>query len=696
LVHQALNADWEATKLRIFAELGSQSSLDRSMMQSAPKHDPSSMRNPPADISMSNSTSSSSTFKSQGYGMVVKSMNESNEKSLNVLEMMSQAYQIASMAQDPFMESWIILSSMLKPQFHGVLSFANTYLDPNIFSTSSDMEGFLQGARQHLENSFDLFIDQTIKKQPKAAMMGGNPSVLKRVEGFVRLRFKKYDHWDLVNPELLGPENMPVWVIIYYLLRCGHRGEAAQYVRGIQFSDVDETFPSYFKLWMLGELNQNDESHLHAYYSMLTQSTEMVPIDPYKLAVIKLIGRCDVRNKRFDSIVGATEDWIWVRLMLLGNDYTATELQNEVKQLDSYFSKQSPSKFFNMLLMCGLFENAVIYLYRLNEHKVDALHFALTLHYYGCLRIPLSPSDVRSMQPNFGFDPSNVPLHTMLQLYWETLNHESRLQYLLRLPHYSGLEGYSEWQEFARLQTIGWVRSSPKDTNVMLPIPYLNMLGLSSLEEFQKKIVSVAADQARDEDQIEDAIYLFAQSGNVSSVYDCLNQQLSRVFTQGPQFLGGGPTRSLESILSDADHVMNFFSLPDQLSAPSALAGRSTAVVLRDLVYLKVLTAKDDDSKDAWRVVESCNLVPVHVNSAERLNDYIQKVPTLPPILATCIPLLLRITMDLLLKRYKVTRDPTLKNSAHLVRIFAGRIPIKMDTQLHAHLAQREVEMAKI
>ncbi|KAJ3360867.1 hypothetical protein GGF31_002614 [Allomyces arbusculus] len=308
----------------------------------------------------------------------------------------------------------------------------------------------------------------------------------------------------------------------------------------------------------------------------------------------------------------------------------------------------------------------------------------LALHYSGCLRVPADPNDVRTMQPDFGPNPQTVPLQTMLVLYASQLDHTDRLQYILRLAHYAS-----------------WVQDAPQDSPATgvapagnVPDTYLPALGLADRAAYLSTIVHAAADRARHEYRLDAAIYLYAQCHAVCGVLSTLNARVARAIVQGPAI--GAP--DLATVLAETDHVLRHFSAADVADDPVASASRATAELLRHVVALHVLasagTAEADN--DAWRALETCALVPtVPLESSAALAAYAARLARAAPEVTPCVPAVLRVAMELAVRRFRASGDAALRAVVRQVRVLAGMVPIKMDAALHAYLAQKEVEATK-
>ncbi|KAJ3360512.1 hypothetical protein GGF32_008363 [Allomyces javanicus] len=698
LVQQALNADWELMRRDIMAKVGPYQAYDTEAATTTTTTATTTDRGLLTSPVMATAAAPALEAKTQAYLHVVEAMNNpATANSLNVIDRMAKV----ATAPAELAESWLILNAMLQPAKAGPLEYAAQYLSPDPTVRAEIQTQLLAGSRAYLEDAFYAFVDETIRRQPKAAMMGGDPTVTKRVEAFVRLRFQKYDHWDLPHAEFDATTGMPMWVVVYFLMRCGKCTEALAYLNQAALLPSDESFRLYFAAWCHGELFPGFEKDLAEYYdALLIQPT---PTDPYKLAVMKLVGRCELQSKRFEGIILSTEDWLWARLVLLGDKYTAADLCAEMGQLDAYLAKkQAPLVYFNLLLLCGLFEKAILTLARRAEFQVDALHVALALHYYGCLHVPVDPTDVRGLP---SLDMASVPLHSMILHHLTRIDHASELAYIVRLAHAASLPAYAAWKDFAYEELVQWVQAAPLQTAPLgLSDAHLALLGFATNADFLHTIVATAANRAADQDRLDDALYLYEQCHDAPKVLVTLTHRLARAFLLGPD-VGAGATapRTLDALLAHAEQLLSRYSQ----DAPARVA--SAATTLWQMAYFKLLVTRDAmaaapstlrrgempaTAVEAWQALRACALVPADARASPA--EFVARIAALDPVVTPCVPDLIRMAMDLAVRTFRATRDPEMVATARQIRVVAGMVPVKMDPQLHAYLAQREVEVGKV
>lgn len=291
--------------------------------------------------------------------------------------------------------------------------YAGSYLDPNANSehTLAIRKRILAGANKFLERKFMDQVEQQITRNPQQAQLGGRPDVLSKIKAYVRL-LNQGKH---LAPEMSALQSIKsgsddqefVWAIIFYLLRSGHVTEAVQYVNDNQnyFRAIDRSFPGFINSYASSEerrLKRQLQDRCNTEFSQRIRNAPENAVDPFRAACYKIIGRCDLSNRSFEGFNADVNDWIWLQfnlaretdrsLEIAGEIFGLSEVQGTIKEVgQKYFPKNSVDDangnfgmFFFMQILCGMFEQAIAYLY--SFAYVDAVHFAIALEYYGLLR----------------------------------------------------------------------------------------------------------------------------------------------------------------------------------------------------------------------------------------------------------------------------------------------------------------------
>lgn len=266
----------------------------------------------------------------------------------------------------------------------------------------------LDGSRSYLEKAFWRELRSVVEKNPREAALGGQPSVINIVRAYIRLRAVRKDlASDTAELQQLGGENGDYcWVLIFYLLRCGHVREAAEYVNNDNaFQSVERRFVSYLSAYAASpdrRLNRKLQDMIDNEYQTRTKVGQKSAIDPYRIACYKVVGRCDLGSRHLEAVGQGVEDWLWLQFSLaremerleeisgdtFGLDQiceTVTEIGQKHFQKSQVEATNAYGTYFLMQVLAGMFEQAVEYLHNFNP--LSAVHLAIALSYYGLLRI---------------------------------------------------------------------------------------------------------------------------------------------------------------------------------------------------------------------------------------------------------------------------------------------------------------------
>jgi len=264
----------------------------------------------------------------------------------------------------------------------------------------------LEGSRRFLEKSFYRELEDVVQKNPRSAQLGGQPTIVNKVRAYIRVRQEKHDLApDGVELTRIGDNGDYCWIIIFYLLRSGHVQQALEYVNSDSaFQSVDRRFVSFLASYASnnGRLGQKLQDMINGVYQQLTRVAPKDTVDPYRVACLKVLGRCDLAQRNLESIGQGVEDWIWLQFALARESespddavrgvFGLEQINETVKEIgDKHFQKgqveaaNSYGTYFLMQILAGMFEQAVDYLHSFNP--VSAVHAAIALDYYGLLQV---------------------------------------------------------------------------------------------------------------------------------------------------------------------------------------------------------------------------------------------------------------------------------------------------------------------
>ncbi|EFR05537.1 meiotically up-regulated 87 protein [Nannizzia gypsea CBS 118893] len=508
------------------------------------------------------------------FGSKVQKLNEMRlqERTFPVLREFAEAQKVAdSDAPKQLLEAYHALISITNEPASSVGYFEPGALRPRQFAKDYREDGpssiealkmrkqIIAGSRKHLERSFYREVEEAIAKNPREAQLGGVPTIINKIRAYIRLRAARKDlapdgtELQMVNDDYC-------WILIFYLLRCGFVDEAAEYVSRDQgFRSMDYKFVTYMTTYAQHRRLPRDlQQKIGAEYQQRLRNAPENTVDPYRMACYKIIGRCDLNQRRLDGLGQGVEDWMWLQFALAREDTRAEEAAGDIFGLEDIkkdiveigqrvFPKgqETPGAygiFFLLQILGGMFEQAVAYLG--SYAPIDAVHFAIALDYYGLLRVSdfytsgdelLSFTTRQLPQINFaalvmqytgefrlGNVEAAVDYFTLICLNTDLPGELGKSQ--AAVCHEALREFVLETRDFAKL--LGDIRSDGTRIKGVIE-QRLKLINLDDQEEFLKAVTVQAAAVADDKGLTADAVLLYHLAEEYDNVVSILNRILS-------------------------------------------------------------------------------------------------------------------------------------------------------------------------
>ncbi|KAL9608922.1 MAG: hypothetical protein Q9167_006262 [Letrouitia subvulpina] len=442
--------------------------------------------------------------------------------------------------------------------------FATAYLD-EISTSAQQMDirkRILDGSRRALEKQFFEAAEVLISRNAKEADLGGIPTAINKIRAFIRVRFA---HKDLVpdGVELQTLNNDYCWALVFFLLRCGLVNEATEYVanNATSFRAIDRNFITYITSYARSpdrRLPRSQQDRINAEYQQRSRLAPENSLDPYRMACYKVIGRCELGKRNIDVLSQSSNDWLWLQFSLArevnraeevaGDIFGLEELRETVREIGQrHYGKGQEGLggygvYFHILILAGMFEQAISFLYSYNY--IAAVHFAIALDYYGLLRVSdSSVSDTELLTHNTKELPQ-ISFGRMIGYYTRDFragNLTAAVDYLTLICLNSDLPGalgksqaalchealrelILESREFAQL--LGDIRSDGTRIKGVIE-QRLSLIRLSDQEEFLKTVTLQAASVADDNGRTTDAVLLYHLAEDYDNVIVIINRALS-------------------------------------------------------------------------------------------------------------------------------------------------------------------------
>jgi nuclear pore complex protein Nup93 len=688
--------------------------------------------------------------RNRAFAEIIQKLNKSRENAENVsltreFGEVTQKYGRDLRSKQLF-DTWRALSKMIG-EGPKVRIQERKYAETHIWGKNELARAGLRkqmacGAREFLENQFFELLENELAKYPNAAKTGGVPSVANKVRGYLNVRYQdNAGNWTKPNLEINN--NIPTWGVIFYLLRCGFYDEAVNFAYAVQgtFHQAERSFPNYLKTWLSSEGRQLPPDLQERIQTEFNQHVRFFgDTDPFKYALYKIVGRCDVSRKSFPEIISTTEDWLWVHLMLVREEdiamvpiherYSLSDLQRVVIQFGvKHFNpnKTNPVLYFQVLMLCGLFEYAIQYLYSFSP--VDAVHFAIALTYYGLLR-PVSNISSASDQL-LVLDEDDVTFLDFVRLIGYYTRDFRRgdpviaVEYLVLLSLNSDLpnglgaqhETYCrealkelalETREFSTL--LGDVNADGGRKPGAIEAK-MKLINLRNEEEFLHAITEQAAVKAEEDGRTPDAILLYQLAEEYDTVLSLVNKLVGDTLAvlrldEPISKLPSGASLMLTASVDPAQLARNLLKVYEGNPAILRKVSQRNLETCRALLH--IVSARDAFAKNKWedslREVEASGIIALSPQAdVGQVRQLAQQFVGLHESLARAVPSMLVMAMQCCVNVSQALQASHYSNAGRSsiladlrlrVRncmVYAGMIQYRMPREVYAQLTNLEI-----
>ncbi|KAH8548252.1 Nup93/Nic96-domain-containing protein [Umbelopsis sp. PMI_123] len=206
-------------------------------------------------------------------------------------------------------------------------------------------------SKAFLEEQFLLFVDDTLSKHVLEAKIGGIPSVANRIRGYMNIALKRSGFWTTPRLEVL--HDIPIWAYVFFLFRAGRADVALEFVGRNEALFKSEPQFIYYLQEYLADPNHITSKHTRntilENYRRLCYTGQ--GSDPYKIALFKILGRCEMYKKNLPEVTPSIEDYLWLQLSTIrelpsfidsGTElYTLKDLQSLLKQYEPQLRNRS-------------------------------------------------------------------------------------------------------------------------------------------------------------------------------------------------------------------------------------------------------------------------------------------------------------------------------------------------------------------
>lgn len=682
---------------------------------------------------------------------------------------------IGSIKSEQLHDSWIILRDFCenpdgesdnKPREN--IFAKGTYASLNSFESIKLKENIVQSSRAYLESQFRDYINdlysvnktsttKDFAKFDQAKLLTPN---VDKVLNFIELTLKtKQKGWKVSNMTFVN--GLPLWAILFYLLRAGCFEEVGIFVSRFEssFQKLEKSFPLYLKSYcesddkrLPQELQGRITNEFNQYFKNSAKD-----IDPYRYATYKLIGRCDLARKTLPSITLSIEDWLWLHLSLIKEDdtiygqdfpgdndgenvanetYSLLDLQKNVLEFgaEAFNSSTKNPMYLQTLLLVGLYEDAIKYLMFNNE--IDAVHLAITLNYYGLIRISDEKANSSFAENLLNVDSQgfkSINFARMIGNYVKTFKFSDprvAAEYLFLISLSEGPDKEFKQkqieicQEAVRelvLETREFVLLLGKITKNGMRIPGVieerkSLIYLEDEHTFLETIAEKAAQKANEDGRLIDCILLYQLSEEYDTVLIIVNKllgdfinsiDLTSSFETIDEILGDIESNDEGNIIKLSDNLLKVYNTSPEILSKTSAKNRINCRKLLDIfeIIKEFSTSKELDNK-SMKIIEqikSLDLIPIMTdNDISKIRNYISEFNNYDECIIKNIPKLLVIEMTCLQRLIASLTYSSMSNETKLYdlkqiskncMIYAGLIKYKMPREVYTLLINLEINI---
>lgn len=611
----------------------------------------------------------------------------------------------------------------------------------------------IRSGKGYLEKQFYAYLDEIYMKDDKKD--GFVPATnINKVSYFINKVVTRNNAG--VIDRTLNVNGTPLWVLIYYLLRSGLYQDAVE-VTNINkelFTKLDKNFPIYLKnyvesgcLSLPSDLSDRIQSEFSKQFAFVKEDSNE-GFDPYKYTLYKIIGKCGLSKKALPHVLNLSiEDWTWFHFSIInetGSNHNQSKLVFENYSLEDFQAKilqlgakrfNSSSKnplFLKTLLMSGLFESAVQYTYE-NINECDAVHLAIGLCYYGLLKVARKnpPHDSLFILGSNGLPEINFS--RLLGSYTRSFkisDPKVACQYLILIGMGDGGNSHEELSKCH--EALRELILISREFNMLLgeldqttgqKVPGLlerqrSLIQLASREQFERKIIDVAARRCEEEGRTFDALLLYQLCLEFDTVVSLISKLMGEILSTvdlDKPLIGYGNYENINGESQAADtidnniillsqHIMNVFNKNSIINSHIRPGVKETCNILISIISIRDYFVNKEWYKvlEAMKALElvpidpTLNLVQVR-KMAENVhqnqdNNLIKVIPSLLVMVMTSIS---QLNYAILTKKYQTLGNEmeelsNLKNMARNCMVFAGMIQYKMPGETYSLLINLE------
>eukprot|EP00052_Salpingoeca_macrocollata_P016802 m.135689 g.135689 ORF g.135689 m.135689 type:complete len:848 (+) comp20170_c0_seq2:149-2692(+) len=506
------------------------------------------------------------------------------------------------------------------------------------------------------------------------------------------------------------------WAGVYYSMRCG-RIDTAKAIARMELGDQ--------VVRMLEDYGNGDIANSSRKCSVEYLDCRRTGADPYKRAVMNVIGKCEIEEDIHSEIAVNIEDYLWIKLNLVRvgrvADQTATTdlaaLQHllSVTHGEAYFqADREPFRYLEMLLLTAQFEKAVSFI---SQHNPTlGVHLGVALWHYGLLNTTDSIAEPLMVETQVARGVFDYKLNFALALQRYTLSFARThpyyaLRYSYLMKDYTAANGQSlfvqsltdlviETREWATI--LGEIDASGHRQPAEIDI-------FCTTDSEKTQVMLQVAQEAESRGRVLDALRLYDLANHQENVLELLCRNLAQdCYLRSAQ--------SIREDLQQFGHYVYENTRYQQVPLNCKDAGgyrkrlETVAVLLKIMEFFDLyFSEKFQEGLQCLEKMRDLNIVPVNtghvaacVNNFDSLSQEVRRN----------LPQLLLCAMICLDRQHKLLRSSstssflvadgardggrtsvlhTLRDQAQAIVSYSGQIPFRMPGVTNAELIRLEV-----
>lgn len=651
-------------------------------------------------------------------------------------------------------EIWRILADLFNEKFAKTTQEQLFFDDYQVKNNSiSSKKKIVRNSRAYLEQQFFNYMDEIYTKDEKKQASFLPANNINKVSYFIEQVITKNNSPDIMQ-KTLNFNGVPIWALLFYLLRCGLYEEAIALTESNKdaFVKFDRNFPIYLRQYvksgMIGlssELQERISSDYGQTFQFLTE--DLPGFDSFKYAVYKIIGKCDLARKSLPSALNLSiEDWVWFHLSLINEfnpdtsssllfeNYTLENFQRKVLSLgpERFNASSNNPLYAKALILTGQYETAVQYVFDI-VNESEAVHLAIALCYYGLLRTTSTHTDdLVSFNQRDQLEINFSRLLGSFSRSFKISDPKVAAQYLILICLSKGGKSPEESakcheairelilisREFGLL--LGELNGENGEKEPGILEQQRALMNLPEIENFYRQITEVSASRCEEEGRIFDAVRLYQLCQEYNTVVALINKFLSEILAMTELDKPLLPQENYQTTTGQTQPAQtaenNFILLNKHIMTVIGNNSRIWEKILtkekevnryllpivdiRDKFYRKEWQASLDALKELGLIpiVDTDDVVLIR-NAAEALSGYdinlVKVVPSLLVIVMTCVS---QLHYALFNKKFGLggrekQEDQRLKVIAKNCMVYAGMLQYRMPRETYSLLVNLESQL---